>query len=453
MARRGSGAVAVDLGASSGRFAAGWIEDGLIQFEVVEQTAHAALESEGRAVWDIDALLGICRRAIDYAAAHFDRSTVGIDAWGVDHGFVDDSGSLIQPPVCYRDPSHVRAFQTLAPQRRRLYELTGIQGQPFNTISQLMARKLDSPRVVGKKWLILPDLLGQILTGESVHELTQASTTQLMGLDGNWSEEAFSIAGWPCPADQPSAPGVLGALLGDTVRLAHVGSHDTASAVAGFGELREHQAFLNLGTWSLLGTLTDKPLATEKADDAGFTNEWTIDARVRFLKNIPGFYVVNRLHEDLGVKSSVADWLGSASKGCPARIDLFDAKLFNPDSMLGAACAQLDRSDFTEAQWAEIALESMAETAARQLAELQAVTGRRFSELRVGGGGSRSERLCRAIANASKVPVLAGPTEATVVGNLAAQFLATGEIADHSELRQVVSRSVSPVSYDCVGVR
>jgi rhamnulokinase len=437
------GAIALDFGATSGRYAAGRLVDGRIEFEVIRQIPHAPIERDGRLYWDIDSLLSLCREGAEYGASHFEECTLAIDAWGVDHGFIDDSGSLIQAPVCYRDLSHVRAFEQLAPHRRRLYELTGIQHQPFNTICQLVARLEEDPTLPQRsRWMVLPDLLGFILSGDENHELTEASTTQLLGLDGQWSPEAFQIAGWPVPALQPIRPGTLGGEVAPNVRLAHVGSHDTASAVCGFGALADDQIFLNVGTWSLVGALLDEPLVSVDAELAGFTNERAVDGRVRFLKNIPGFYVVNRIHEELGIMAPVPEWL-AAAKPVKERIDLLHPDLYNPESMV-ATCSQLaGRTPSSDAEWAGLTLSSLAHTIAQTPKQLEALTGRRFTSIRVGGGGSQNVPFCESLARESGLSVLAGPVEATVLGNLAMQFLASGDFSNIDEMEAAVGRSTS----------
>lgn len=442
------GAVAVDFGATSGRYAAGWLEGGQIRFEVIEQAPNNPEERGGRLFWNLDSILGLARRAADYAQKHFDTATVGIDTWGVDHGFLDKEGRLLQAPVCYRDPSHVAAFEALKPHRHRLYELTGTQHQPFNTICQLVARRTEDPAfpaAVGS-WMILPDLLAYLLTGVRNHELTQASTSQLLGLDDRWSEEAFEIAGWPSPAEQPQRPGGLGGVVMDGVRIAHVGSHDTASAVCGFGDLGDEQMFLNVGTWSLAGCVIDKPLATPEAEAAHFTNERTVDGRVRLLKNIPGFYVINRIHEELGVGTTVPEWLAMAEP-VEERIDLVHPDFFNPPSMVEACAGLIPRRPKTDAEWAGLALGSLTFTIAKQPAELARLTSRRLTSLRVGGGGSQSVAFCQSLADESGLTVYAGPAEATVLGNLAMQLLASGQLASWEEMRQVVGRSAQTRVY------
>lgn len=447
MAKREIGAVAVDLGASSGRFAAGWIEEGKIEFEVIHQEAHQPSESNGRLEWDLAALVKLTNSASDYAAANFNASTVAIDAWGVDHGFVDFDGKVLGNPVCYRDLSHEQAFQELASHRSELYAITGIQHQPFNTISQLYARQKEDPTLPSRSnFLILPDLLGYLMTGEKNYELTEASTTQLMGLDCRWSDRAFEIAKWPMPKLQPAKPGLLGGTISPSVRLAHVGSHDTASALVGFGPQSDDYMYVNVGTWSLAMFIRDEPIATPEAEVANFTNERMADGRVRFLKNIPGFYVVNRLHEELQVPVSVPEWLRTAIN-TGETIDLFGAEFFNPDSMVAACAKRLSRTPSSNEEWAGIAINSLAKAIAAQPAEATKLGVKPVKAIRIGGGGSQSAALCQAIANVSRLPVMAGPVEATVLGNLALQFLAAGLIANAAEMASVVERSAGVVEY------
>jgi rhamnulokinase len=332
-------------------------------------------------------------------------------------------------------------FDRMAGHRDRLYALTGIQHQPFNTIYQLAARDADLPSLHGKPWLLMPDLMGYLLTGVAHCEYTMASTTQLMGLDDDWSSEAFEMIGWPIPDVQISRPGQV--LSGGKVSLVSVGSHDTASAVFGLGPLQDDQAFLNVGTWSLLGTIVDHPLLTATS----FTNERTVDGRVRYLANIPGFYVVNRVHEELAVSQSIPDWLQTATFPEEHRLaNLMSQEFFNPNSMCDALAK--DGRPNTHAEWAGLALGSLVETTASQLQELAELTGRFFSELRVAGGGSRSSVFCQALASRTGIRVFAGPEEATLLGNLAVQFLASGDFGSFEEASAWVGRSFEIRRYD-----
>lgn len=442
-----SKAVAVDFGASSGRYALGRYQEGRITFEVKEQIAHGPVERNGRLEWDLDSLLSLCRRAVDLASAE-GASSVGIDSWGVDHGFLDRDGNLMGTPVCYRDRSHAEAFERLTPYREMLYGLTGIQHQPFNTICQFLARRTENPAFPDEvaDWMILPDLLGYLLSGERNHELTQASTTQLLALDGRWSSEAFGLVGWPAPERAVRLPGHLGGECAKGVWIAHVGSHDTASAVAGFGELKDDEMFLNVGTWSLGGCVVPEPIATPEAEALNFTNERTVDGQVRLLKNVPGFYVVNRLHEELRIGVTVPQWLASASGEEPG-VNLLHPELFNPESMVEICATLAGRRPASDSAWAQFALSSLVLSLAELPGQITRLTGKPIRAIRLGGGGSQSRALCQTLATASGVPVVAGPVEATVLGNLAVQFLASGVIGSHADMAAAVSRSCELLTY------
>ena len=243
-------------------------------------------------------------------------------------------------------------------------------------------------------------------------------------------------------------PGHIVGATTEGVRIVSVGSHDTASAVLGLGTLQPDEAFLNVGTWSLLGCIIDKPLVSTEAEEANFSNEWTVDGRVRFLKNIPGFYVVNRLHEELGINGSVPEWIASADLNYPERIDLLGPDFFNPFSMVSAVKKQLRVAPTTDAEWAGLALGSLVDGTADQLNRLEVITDRRFSKVRLAGGGSNSEAFCVALARATGRQILAGPAEATVLGNLGAQFLAQGLFGTWGELGDFLRRSLSLRVYD-----
>ena len=431
-------AVAVDLGATSARFAAGWFIEDHIDFEIIEQIPHHPIRSGHHQVWDIDLLVAICQRASRYASECFKNPSIGIDTWGVDIGFLDAKGDLLRPIVAYRDESHSHASELL--DSVHLYSLTGIQRQPFNTIYQLYARGIENPGLKQRRWLLLPDLLGYLLCGKLVCEQTIASTTGLMGLDGHWCKEAFERIGWPVPVIQPSATGTVSGPDPNGVSVIRVGGHDTASAVYGMGLEYADQAFLNVGTWSLLGCVVNEPIVTAEAEEANFTNERANDGRIRFLVNIPGFYIVNRIHEELGIQVSVPLWLAERDSGYAEVVDFLDPTLYNPESMISSISKLLGSRPKTPEQWANLALMSLVETTSRQLEKLQKISGRQFSEIRVAGGGSSSEAFCQALADRSGKTVLAGPVEATVLGNLAAQFVTRGVIAP-SSVSAVLRRS------------
>lgn len=407
-------AVAIDCGASSVRYALGELHDGAIRFEIVRQAEHHSKRWDGRDVWDIDFLLDFCRDACRFAAEN-GAASVGIDTWGVDHGFVDADGCLIQPPVCYRDHSHTAVFEELEPDREWLYTETGIQHQPFNTLYQLIARKRENPALYepGVRWLLLPDLLICLLGGEPGYEQTMTSTTQLLNASGGWNRAVFERYGLPVPSIEPTGSEIAGT-TGEGVRLVRVASHDTASAVFGLG-LEEADIFANIGTWALVGQVGEFR-NDEWARQHNLTNERTIDGRVRLLANVPGFYVINRLRDELAPEESTAKWLEGADLSVSERFDILHEDLYAPESMAGAVLKLLCGPLLDKARLAGIAIHSLADAIA---ATVRLFEGRR---IRIAGGGSQSDVLCRLLSEKCGRPVVAGPVEATVLGNLAAQF-------------------------------
>lgn len=412
------GAVALDFGATSARFATGRIEGERLVYEVIEQVHHNPIEIEGRLHWDWELLTDLADRALTYASTHFDMATLSVDTWGVDHGFVRPDGTLLRPPVCYREPSHEVAFAYLEPERPHLYALTGIQHQPFNTVVQLMARSRDLPEAKECALRFLPDLiLDHLLDSPGTEtELTMASTSQLLGLDGRWSAETFAVADWPVPLVQPSIPGLVRGTVG-SVDLMSVGSHDTASAIVGVGPMEGDQAYLSIGTWGLLGCLLPEPLLV----DHSFTNERAVDGQIRYLTNIPGFYVVNRVYEEGVTRLSLPEWL-TRWESPPAIANLSDSAFFNPSSMRAALAKNAGWSPEVETEWAGLALASLVSTIRDRLFQLEGATGKAFESLRVVGGGSASAAFCSALASVCERPVIAGPVEATLLGNLAGQL-------------------------------
>jgi rhamnulokinase len=434
--KRETGAIAIDLGATSARFAAGWLEDGSIHFDVIAQTEHKPIFADGREIWDIAALTKFCESAAEYGANTFTECTLGIDTWGVDFGFLDESGVPEPPVVSYRDSMHLKVFSELEEHRSELFQLTGIQHQPFNTIYQLVARR-ERGDDVNKEWVFLPSWLARTLGFPMNNEWTMASTSQLLGADGQeWCDRAFEIARVPLPKNPPCAPGKQFTTPKLGVAVVQVAGHDTACAVHGLGELSSEQAFISLGTWSLLGCMLDRPLLSREAEIGGFSNERAVDGRVRFLSNVAGFYVVNRLHHELRIKGSIPDWIRSAHLDVES-VNLRDERFFNPPSMASAICEALGRVPDSEAEWVGIAVVSIARSTAQQLKTLEALVGHTFNELRVSGGPIESELFCDVLSTETQKKVVAGPKEATILGNLAQQLGADSKtVARSAKIRE-----------------
>lgn len=370
--------------------------------------------------WDLASIEAFVQDADELAAS--EGASLGIDSWGVD---VVVSAPGKRPfSRCYRHPAHESEFERWEDSRRWLFDQTGIQALPLNTVYQLSALKRESPSLAETgRWLHLPDHLVKFLVGDSGFEGTMASTTQLMGLDGRWCPEVFESIGWPVPSAQPAfGPVVVGRTdLGvDVVRVA---SHDTASAVVALAPCGQVD-FLNVGTWALLGRVLDSPFVSEPAYHGNWSNERAHDGRIRFLKNFPAFYVLNRVHEELGVRENVADWL--AARVSTGRIlDVLDRRLFAPGSMV-STCGEILGTQLSDAEWAGSLLDSVVASLSKGLSQLESMTGRKSDVLAVGGGGAASEAFCESLARETGKTVRIVSPEATVLGNLACQFMARG---------------------------
>jgi rhamnulokinase len=408
----------VDLGASSARVALGMWDGGSFSHHTVERLAHAPV---GRC-WDWEALLALCRRA--HALALAEGATLGIDSWGVDVGLVLEGGEVL-PPVCYRDESHARAQAGLARFREAAFCLTGIADQPFNTVFQLAARRAEDATLPARaRWLLLPDLLAWSLGAPWNYEATIASTTQLVGLDGTWCHKAFEACGWPVPAEEPRLGGVDEA---GGVAVVRVAGHDTASAVRALSAVEPGAAFVNSGTWTLVGSVTDAPATSDEARALGWTNERNWDGRVRLLKNVPGFYIANRVHAELFPDLPFAEWLDGAGDG--PEFDCHDPRLFNPEAMHEAVAESAGRRPASAPEWAGAVVQSHAAAVGRALEEMAMVCGRAGHAVVLGGGGVRSTRFVEALRSRLQGRLLSGPPDATLEGNLAAQFAAAREAA------------------------
>lgn len=402
------------MGASSARIALGRLEDGKLSHHTVEQLEHRLV---GRC-WDVDLLRSVCQRALETAREH--GASLGIDSWGVDIGLIRPDGTLL-PPVCYRDESHGAAHARLAGHHEELFRMTGVAAQPFNTVFQLAARAEEDPTLPREaEWLLLPDLFAHLLGAPKNYEATISSTTQLVGLDGAWADEAFALCGWPAPNAQPKLGGTV-ELEGAT--LVRVAGHDTACAVLGLGPFAPGEAFANLGTWTLVGMVVPEAVVTDEALALGWTNELDATGQTRLLKNVPGSYIANRVHAELFPGDDLATWLDSANPDA-AVLDVHDPRLFNPRSMASAVSEVLGTVPVSKEDWAGTLVCSHAQAVAQALNELGSLVGRQVTGVVVGGGMANCRPLMARLSEGCRVR--RGPSEATVVGNLVAQFRARG---------------------------
>jgi rhamnulokinase len=385
-----------------------------------------------------------------------------VDTWGVDFGLLDGAEKLVDLPVAYRDgrtDGVMEGFLQRIP-RSSIYERTGIQFLPFNTLYQLaaMAESGDPALNTARHLLLMPDLVHHHLTGERTTEFTNATTTQCFNPQkGAWDHALLEAAGVsPSLMQDVVEPGsVVGTLrpeLGGATGLGTIpvvapATHDTASAVAAVPAKGEDWAFISSGTWSLMGVETPAPVISEPAMVFNFTNEGGIAGTNRLLKNIMGLWLVQRLREELAPEADYGDLSGRALSATPltSLIQPDDPRFLNPDSMAKAIadfCAQTAQPVPTTTEaFLRCAFESLALRYRAVLGEIEEVTGRRLNMIHVVGGGSRNRFLNQMTADAIGRPVVAGPVEATAAGNLLVQAMSLGILNSHGEGRELVKRS------------
>ena len=442
----------VDLGASSGRVIAARIAADGIELHEVSRFPNEPVLAGGTLHWDILRLYADVLTGLRKASAAFPLASAGIDSWGCDYGLLDESGALIGNPVHYRDR---RTDSVSIPvDAAELYSVTGIQHLPFNTIFQVAAAAKTPALRSAKTLLMIPDLLGYWLTGEIGAEVTNASTTALLDVHTQtWATGLMERAGIP-PGLFPRLrqPGDVigpvhdtaaydGARLvsadGKPLPLVAVGSHDTASAVAAVPADDENFAYISSGTWSLVGLELDRPVVTEASRAANFTNEAGIDRTVRYLRNVSGLWLLQECQRHWGAAAGpVEALLKAAAQEPPLRfvIDADDPVFLPPDDMPGRIAHWLSKRGRpvpqSPAEFTRCILDSLAIAYRRALADAQELSGRHADVVHVVGGGSRNELLCQLTADATGLPVIAGPAEATALGNVLVQARALGAAPD-----------------------
>jgi sugar (pentulose or hexulose) kinase len=428
---------AVDLGASSGRVMVGRVEAGALRLDPVHRFPNEPVRVGGTLHWDI---LSLYRGVLEGLRRAGPVTSIGVDSWAVDYGLLDASGALLGNPVHYRDGRTdgvpERVAKLIGPEQ--LYAVTGLQKQPFNTLYQLVAAAGTPIMETAQHLLLVPDLIGYWLTGEPGAELTNASTTQLLDLrTGEWALPLMAELGIR-PALFPAlrAPGttlgpVLPGLLADTPDVVAVGSHDTASAVVGVPAAGPHFAYISCGTWSLVGVELAGPVLTEESRRANFTNEGGVDGTVRYLRNVMGLWPLQESMRAWG-STDVAGLLRDAARepAFAAVVDLDDPVFLPPGDMpqrIADACGRTGQTvPSTPAAIARCVLDSLALAHRRAVRAAQELSGRHVDAVHIVGGGALNELLCRLTADACELPVLAGPVEATALGNVLVQARAAG---------------------------
>ena len=466
--------LAVDLGASSGRVILGRWDGRRFQLEEMHRFPNGGVNVLGALHWDVLELwsqiqAGLSRYAVSSSQP---LAGVGVDTWGVDFGLLDRAGQLLGNPVHYRDSRTdgmmERAFQRVP--QEEIFRVTGLQFMQINTLYQLLSlvERQDPQLAAAHTLLFTPDLFHYWLSGVKSSEYTIASTSQMLDArQRSWARELVERLGIPgsiLPAIAP--PGtVLGPLrpevlaetgLGQAAPVIASASHDTASAVAAIPELDQASAYISSGTWSLMGVEIPEPIINETALALNFTNEGGVGNRIRLLKNIAGLWLLQESRRQWQREGRAFSWeelLAQAKDAEPFRclIDPDAPEFLGPGDMPGfirAFCQRTGQPQPQEVgQVVRCALESLALKYRWVLDALERLTGRRLEVIRVVGGGIRNQLLCQFTADACQRPVVAGPVEATALGNIMVQAMATGHLASLEEGRQAVAASVERQEY------
>ena len=467
--------VAVDLGASSGRVLLGRWDGARFDVGEVHRFANGPVATMGHLHWDVlgiwaEIKSGLARCVAGNAGG---LAGLGLDTWGVDFALLDRGGSLVGSPYHYRDRRTdgvmEMAFERVP--RSAIYGATGVQPMQINTLFQLfsMVRAGDPQLEAARTLLPMPNLFSYWLSGRPVAEYTHATTTQCLAVrDRSWAVELLDALGIPRAIFPPLVePGtVLGPLLADvaaetglpgSLPVIAVGCHDTASAVAAIPGLDARSAYISSGTWSLMGVEVAEPVITERALAGGFTNEGGVGGTIRLLRNIPGLWLVAECRRQWQREGRDLDWdelLDHAERAEPlcSLIDPDAPELLNPSDMpatIRDLCRRTGQEPpETVGAVVRCCLESLALRYRATLDELQQMLGRRLEVIRIVGGGSRNRLLCQLAADACGVPVVAGPAEATALGNLMLQAIATGELNDVNAGRTAVAASVTLEPYE-----
>ncbi|MGK8933506.1 rhamnulokinase [Pluralibacter gergoviae] len=448
--------VAVDLGASSGRvmLASFDRQSQNLTLREMHRFVNALQKIDGSDCWDVDALESEIRLGLQKVCdAGILIDSIGIDTWGVDFVLLDKEGNRVGLPVSYRDCRTLGVMPRAEAQlgRAEIYRRSGIQFLPFNTLYQFRALSEQQPGRLENvaHALLIPDYFSYRLTGKMNWEYTNATTTQMVNINtDSWDDALLNWAGaarrW---FGTPTHPGnVIGhwiCPLGNKIPVVAVASHDTASAVIASPLADKHAAYLSSGTWSLMGFESKTPCTSDAALASNITNEGGAEGRYRVLKNIMGLWLLQRVLREQNV-----DNLGAliaeteALPACRAVINPNDDRFINPENMsdeIRAACRESRQPEpQSAAELARCIFDSLALLYARVLHELADLRGHAFSQLHIVGGGCQNALLNQLCADACGIAVVAGPVEASTLGNIGVQLMTLDELNDIDDFRKVV---------------
>ena len=454
--------LAVDIGASSGRHILGHLENGKIELEEIYRFENGMDHKGGKLLWNVERLFGEILNGMKKCKELGKLPvSMAIDTWAVDYVLLDEKDQILGDTYGYRDhrTDGMDAEVAKILPETELYARTGIQKQIFNTIYQLMAVEKKTPEIMkqAKTLLMLPDYFGFRLTGNKLSEYTNGSTTQLVDPHTyQWDKELIQSLGYPeeifLPLKMPGSK--VGNLLpqireevGYDLEVVLCGSHDTASAVMAVPQTEGDGIYISSGTWSLMGIESLEPIITKEAAAANLTNEGGYDHRFRFLKNIMGLWMIQSVRHEYQDAYSFAQLCDMAeeSRDFSSRVDVNDQSFLSPDSMIEAIKQYCQKTGQpvpeTVGELAAVVYRSLAQSYGETVKELETIAGRIYDSIHIIGGGSNAAYLNQLTADATGKTVYAGPGEATAIGNLLAQMIHAGDLADLKGARQCVRDS------------
>jgi rhamnulokinase len=470
-------ALAVDLGASGGRVVSGAFDGRLLELEEIHRFENGPVAMGGRLIWDLprlwqDVVVGLRAAAARHGGG---VASVGVDTWGVDFSFLAADDALLSNPVCYRDPRTrglLAAAEAIVP-REEIFAATGLQFMEINSLYQLLALRGSPVLETAERLLMIPDLFHWLLSGRRSNERTNATTSQCFDPRANdWAFAMLERFGLPRrifgPVIEPGTdlgplrPEVAAETGLQAARVVVPGTHDTASAVVAVPAAeppssRPDWCYVSLGTWALVGAELDRPLVTPECLALNFTNEGGVGGTTRLLKNVCGLWLVQQCRAAWRRQGKEWTWdqLTALAAEAPPLVTLVDpddpalvAPADMPEAIRGLARAAGEPVPESTAAVVRAALESVAAAIRRRIGELDTLLGRRIGRVHLVGGGVKNRLLCQMIADATGRPVVAGPVEATAIGNLLVQLTARAGVVDLRAMREIVRQSFEPETFE-----
>lgn len=471
--------LAIDLGASSGRGIIGRFDGSRISLEETHRFQNGPVNVTGRMYWDILGIYSNIRQAIQRASAECELASIGIDTWGVDYGIIGKDGRLLSNPCHYRDSrtDDILQYTDKLMTADEIYRATGIQTMNFNTVFQLAADMRDNPHIFsadavsgsGNKILFIPDLLNYFLTGVMATEYTIASTGAVLDpYTQKYSDTVLDGLGIPKDifCGEPVMPGTVLGRLNDTdisescqAKVVTVASHDTASAVLSVPTSSDRAVYISSGTWSLMGTELSAPLINDQTRRLNYTNEGGVGGTIRFLKNIMGLWILQECRRRWVAEGHEYSFRELTKLAAKSDIKPF-ASIINPDLRIFASPGNMPQRirDYcrrtgqtvpqTVGETVRCVIDSLALCYRYTAENLSALTGIKPDGINIVGGGCQNGLLSQITADASGLPVTAGPIEATSVGNILSQLISDGEVSGIKEARQLVAESFEMQKYE-----